>query len=60
MWEPISSVSPSFASIINFPEDSAVRSKVALSESISAIISSNSTISPSFLCQEEIVTSLID
>ena len=57
---PISKVSPSCASIFNLPEDSAVKSKVALSESISAMTSSSSTISPSFFNQEDIVTSFID
>ena len=51
---PISKVSPSCASIFNLPEDSAVKSKVALSESISAMTSSSSTISPFFFNQEAV------
>ena len=51
---------PSAAKISSFPVASAVNSKVALSDSISAITSSKTTKSPDALAQLDIVTSLID
>src|SRR6185503_2401727 len=57
---PIGKVSPSFAAVFNIPAFSAVSSKVALSDSNSAITSSISTLSPSFFFQLERVTSVID
>src|SRR5690606_35868896 len=57
---PISSVSPSLATVFKVPDCSAVSSNVALSDSNSAIISSISTKSPSFLTQRDNTTSVID
>ena len=57
---PISSVSPSLATILNVPEASEGNSNVALSDSSSHIISSILTVSPSFFTQVAIVTSVTD
>ena len=52
--------SPSFAFRVIFPDASAGRSSVALSESNSAIVWSFLTTSPSFTSHWEISTSVID
>src|SRR5512134_2470654 len=57
---PMGNVSFSLATICKIPVASAGSSKVALSDSTSAITSSSLTKSPSFLSQVEIVTSVID
>src|SRR3569833_435299 len=57
---PIGRTSPSFADSFKIPAFSAVSSKVALSDSNSAITSSICTVSPSFFFQLDSVTSVID
>src|SRR6201999_507835 len=57
---PIARVSPSLATVFKIPAFSAVSSKVALSDSSSAITSSICTASPSFFFQLARVTSVID
>ena len=57
---PIGKTSPSLAKVFNTPAFSAVSSKVALSDSSSAIASSMATSCPSFLIQRDKVTSVID
>src|SRR5579863_10061133 len=57
---PMGSTSPSLAMVFKTPAFSAVSSKVALSDSSSAMASSMATVSPSFLIQRDRVTSVID
>ena len=60
MIVPIETVSPWAFVIFNIPACGAVSSKVALSDSSSAMISSIFTTSPSFFNQLAMVTSVID
>ena len=57
---PTPAVSPSLRIIFSFPEFSAIKGKVALSDSISQIVSSTCTKSPSDFSQLPISTSVID
>src|SRR5476651_1586601 len=57
---PMANTSPSLAMVFKVPAFSAVSSKVALSDSSSAIASSMATASPSFFIQRDSVTSVID
>ena len=57
---PMGSVSFSFATILKIPLASAGNSKVALSDSTSAMTSSSLTKSPSFFIHVESVTSVMD